>query len=110
MSYYLCFQQQPRTAGYLSGWPSLLRILIFSLPLKLLFRTQIFSQFKKTKVRQLCLEDIRRLHWYDSLTSSIFEDEFVSPEMVSTSFEEGGFTDDECAEVDGDLRRVPAVF
>ena len=58
MSNYLCFQQPPWTAGYLAGWPSLLKILNFSLPLKLLFRTQIFSQLKKAKVRQLCLEDI----------------------------------------------------
>lgn len=110
MSYYLCFQQQPWTAGYLAGWPSLLRILNFSLPLKVLFRTQIFSQLTKAKVRQLCLEDIRRLHWYYSLTFSIFEDEFVSPAMVSTRFEDGSFTDDECGEVGGDLRRLPAVF
>lgn len=78
MSKYLCFQQPPWTAGYLAGWPSLLRILNFFLPLKLLFRTQIFSQLKKAKVRQLCLEDIRRLHGHDSLTFSIFENEFVS--------------------------------
>ena len=62
MSYYLCFQQQPWTAGYLAGWPSALTILYFSLTLKLSFRTQIFSQLKKAKVRQLYLEDIRRLH------------------------------------------------
>lgn len=86
MSYYLCFQQPPWTAGYLAGWPSLLRILNFSLTLKLLLRKQIFSQLKKAKVRQLCLEDIRTLQWHDSITFSIFENEFVSPAMVSTSF------------------------
>ena len=30
--------------------------------------------------------------------------------MVSTSFEGGSVTDDECGEVGGDLRRLPAVF
>lgn len=30
--------------------------------------------------------------------------------MVSTSFEGGGVTDDECGEVGGDLRRLPAVL
>lgn len=47
MSYYLCFQQQPWTAGYLAGWPSLLRILnFFATPEGVVSYANIFPAYK----------------------------------------------------------------